>query len=108
MIEHAHDSPEVERWKQLRFDCITVDQLISPTPAFIYKAIIASDSSGICTATIYDGHDANGDRRIPMTCIDDYMWGLEFSTPVYFQYGIYVDVGDNVLGLMIHYLPVNE
>jgi hypothetical protein len=87
---------------------VSVDTLVSPTPAFIYALGIASDGGGEADAIVYDGHLATGDFYIHLDTLDEFMHWISFTQPMYFRQGIYVDIGTNVAQVVIQYLPIKE
>ena len=95
---------EIEKWaREIRTERVTVDRCLSQGPCYVYHLAMASDSSGAATATIYDGVSAKGDVRVEMTCIDDYFDHQDFWPPMYFNRGLFIDVGANVLSVIVRY-----
>ena len=96
---------EMQKWKMWAWKTITADELVMRGPGFLGCATVASNSSGVCSSLIYDGYDANGRLLLAMACKDDDMEISNFHLPLYFRQGLYVDIGDNVLGLTLHFIP---
>lgn len=95
-------------WKRIAKRQVEADSLITPDHAFIFALGIASNGSGEADAIVYDGHDASGGFHIHLYCVDEAMDWIVFNTPMYFNHGIYVDIGTNVDQVVVQYLPVKE
>jgi len=97
---------EIERWsKDIRTERVTVSRCIASGPCFIHHLALASNSSGAATADIYNGVSAKGDLKIDMTTIDDYYAQHDYWPPMYFGRGIHVELGSNVLSVIVRYHP---
>ena len=95
---------EIEKWAMdIRTERVTVDRCLCQGPAWIYHLAMASDSSGAATAFIYNGVSAKGDLKIDMTSIDDYFAQHDYWPPMYFDRGIFVDIGAKVLSVIVRY-----
>ena len=100
---------EIEEWaKDIRTERVTVSRCIASGPCYIHYLALSSNSSGAATATIYNGISAKGDLKVDMTCIDDYFDHQDFWPPMYFDRGIFVDVGSNVSSVMVRYCGHSE
>ena len=98
------DRSSIEQWAlEIRTERVTVDRCIASGPCFIYHLALASNSSGAATADIYNGISAKGDVKIDLTCVDDHWNSQDFWPPMYFDRGIYVDVGSNVKSVIVRY-----
>lgn len=91
-------------WKQINWQVVTVDTLVSPKPAFVFALWIASNGSGEADAIIYDGMGAGSLRFIHIDTVDEAMDSLVYPTPLYFRSGIYIDVVTNVQQVGVQYL----
>ncbi len=89
--------------KQIRTERVTVNRCVASGPCYVYHLAVASDSSGATTATIYNGISAKGDLKIDMTTIDDYYAQHDYFPPMYFDRGIYVDVGSKSTSVIVRY-----
>jgi len=95
---------EVEQWsKDIRTERITSSCCVAAGPCFIYHLALGSNSSGVTTATIYNGVSPKADVKIEMTTIDDYFAQHDYWPPMYFDRGVYVELGNNVLSVIVRY-----
>ena len=95
---------EVERWAMdIRTERVTVNRCVASGPCFVYHLAVASDSSGATTATIYNGISPKAEIKIDMTTIDDYYAQHDYWPPLYFERGIYVDVGAKTTSVIVRY-----
>ena len=89
--------------RDIRTERVTVNRCVAHGPCFVYHLALGSNSSGVSTADIYNGISAKGDIKIDMTTIDDYFAQHDYWPPMYFDRGIYVELGSNVLSVIVRY-----
>lgn len=95
---------QLEAWaKDIRTERVTVDRCVAHGPCFIYHLAVAADTNGAATAVIYNGISEKADIKIDMTTITSYYAQHDFWPPMYFDRGIYVDVGSNVTSVIVRY-----
>jgi len=87
---------------------VTGDGCICQSPCFLLNVTICSDGGGAGTATIHNGHTAVAPPLIDLAVLQNQWQDFPIRHPIFFGRGLYVDVGDNVLSLTIHYLPVPD
>ena len=96
----------LKEWKQIAWEVMVVDTLVSSRPAFIFALWISSEGTAEADAIVYDGQNASSLKLIHLDTVDESMAQLKFNPPLFFQKGIYVDVGSNVAQIGIQYLPL--
>jgi len=93
--------PSFARWRN-----VTSDQAVSRHPALLHGVILLTKETG-GDATIYEGQGAVAANKIVQL-----QGGSGVSLPVYFdpplacQRGIYVDIGGQVLEVLVHFTPL--
>lgn len=92
-------------WKQIAFEVVGASSLVCNRPAFIFALWIASDGGGEADSIVYDGHNAGVLKLIHLDAVDEAIFQLRWFPPLYFQKGIYIDIGTNVAQVGIQYLP---
>lgn len=85
---------------------ITIDTLITPTPALLTGYSLNASVDGGSVA-IYDGQDTQSGELV------DSVEGLasvnnhaEFHTPILMNNGLYIDIGSNVTSFTVYYIPL--
>lgn len=104
-MDEWHDTA-MKFWRKIAKRRMTADGVVSESPAFIFSVIIASDGGGEADADLYDGHSASGEKVLDLYCADEVMAGLRFNPPMFFNRGIYVDIGTNCESVVVQYLPL--
>lgn len=87
---------------------ITVDQILCKGPCFIKHICLSAGTGGAATTGVHDGIDANARRGLYLTAITSAHFTDDFSIPVYFSKGLFVDIGSNVASFVIQYRPCQE
>jgi len=87
---------------------VTGDGCICQSPCFLLNVTICSDGGGVGTATIHNGHTPQAPPLIDLAVLQNQWQDFPIRHPIFASRGLYVDVGDNVLSLTIHYLPVPD
>jgi len=95
----------LRNWKQIQWQVVTVDTLICTRSGFVFALWIASEGTAEADAIVYDGQSIAPTRLVNLYAVDEAMAILNFFPPLYFQQGIYIDVGTNVAQVGIQYLP---
>jgi len=95
-------------WKYIDWMTVTLDTLVSATPGYVFALGIISNGDGDADAIAYDEHSALGDHYIPLATLDELMFWVTFTVPVFFRKGIFIDIGTNVQAVIVQYLPVKE
>lgn len=75
-------------------------------PCLIYSASITGSDAGGATAVLRDGHGTADKEVIDLAAPISSMDKMRFSPPIYLDKGLYVDVGENVTSVLVHFLPV--
>jgi len=98
------DRKEIEQYaRDIRTERVATSRCVASGPCYIYHLALGSNSSGVTTATIYNGISDKADVKIEMTAIDDYFAQHDYWPPMYFDRGIYVALGSNVLSVVVRY-----
>ncbi len=92
-------------WKLYDWVCAKVDDVITNGPGFLVDAVIASNSGGVADAKLYDGYSTSGKLILPLACKDDDMESINIQVPIYYQQGLYINIGSNVGGVLLHWIP---
>lgn len=87
---------------------VTADGLVTPDPAFIHFIAITPKDNKKCTVKIYDGHSNVDDFYMDLRSNTQVTRQFHFTTPMFFNKGIYVDVDGDTLSVILHFLPVKE
>lgn len=95
-------------WKQLEHDRAAADKKICNRSCFLYAAHLVANTVGVATAVIRDGHDAGGDAVVDLAALTSSNDPRMFNPPIYFKKGLFVDIGDNVTAVFVHFLPVKD
>lgn len=97
----------LEAWcKQNDWRRVTVDGTVHHGPCLIWHLRLESDGEGDADAKVYNNPGgANGDY-MQLYTVDESAHDSPFMPPLYYDQGIYVDVGTNVAAVMLHFRPV--
>jgi hypothetical protein len=74
-------------------------------PCLLYSAAITGSTTGVTTAVLRDGHGTSGKAIIDLAAVTSAMEKVRFAPPLYFDNGLYVDLGANVTSVFVHFLP---
>lgn len=97
-------SGQCSAWKQADFKRVSADTLITKKPCYVFWAKLLSNSSGIGSAYLRDGHNTGGEILIELGAptsdrdVNSYPW------PVYFKQGLFIDVVSNVTSVQVLYM----
>jgi hypothetical protein len=91
-------------WKETDFDRTDADKKICNGPAYLYAAHLTATAGGAATAVIRDGQDTSGEIKLDLAALTSSKDNRNFDPPVYFKKGIYIDVGDHVTSVIVHFL----
>ena len=83
-------------WKTWTTQQLTADQLVSKKACFVKHISLTTSTGGAATALVYDGWATTGKLKFSLSAVTSTYYCEDFSIPIYFNNGIYVDVGDNV------------
>lgn len=81
----------------------TTDQLISPTPAYLLSVMLTSSGGGAAHVTIRNGHNASAEPVLKISALANYTSPVSPVYPIYLDKGLYVDLGNNVEGVLVIY-----
>jgi hypothetical protein len=95
-------------WKETETERMTADGQAYGKPAFLYAAHLTANTSGAATATIKDGHSTAGEVKVDLAALTSSKDNRNFDPPIYCKRGIYVDVGENVTSVIVHFLPTKD
>jgi hypothetical protein len=95
-------------WKETQTQRLTTDGEAYQHGAFLYAAHLTASTVGVATAVIRDGHNTDGEIKVDLAALTSSKDNRNFDPPIYFKKGIYVDVGDNVTSVIVHFLPAKE
>jgi len=95
----------LRNWKQIEWVSLINDTIVCHTPAFIFSIFIVSNGGGEADAYVYDGQNAAALKFIHIDTVDEACFQYNWFPPLYFQHGIYIDRGTNVLQVGVQYLP---
>ncbi len=96
----------IREWKQVAWESVHEDRLLSAVPCFIFAMSIHSDGGGEADAIVYNGQAADPDNdHFQLFCADERYRQSAWMPPLFFHKGIYVDIGTNVDSVTIQYLP---
>lgn len=95
---------DMEDWKMYQWDTVKASSRVFIGPGFLVDALIASNGSGVADSVVHDGYSTEGKVIIPLQCKDDDLECLSINVPIYFQQGLYVEIGSNVGGVFLHWI----
>jgi hypothetical protein len=85
---------------------LTADQLVNEGPTLVtgYNLNVSTDGGDV---TLYDGMDTDsGSKVITLNGLAATNDHEQFSFPVLYNNGLYVDIGANVTEFTIYYIPL--
>jgi hypothetical protein len=89
--------------KDWTLKAMTADALLSKVPVFVKGVCMQASSSGNATVAIYNGVDTSGEKLMAVHSQQYGQCGKEYEIPVYFNRGLYIDIGNNVALFTIQY-----
>lgn len=87
---------------------VTSSRVVSKGPAYLFSAHLVADDSGAATSAVLDGHSEDGDPMVDMAAPQSSIDARIFVPPLYFDKGIYVDVGLNVTSVLLQYRQTRD
>lgn len=97
---------QIKDWVRIAWEDVHASSLVCPTPAFVFFLSIHSAGGGEADAEVFDGTSKNPDgKHIRLYTVDEDMRPLNWTPPLYFAKGIWVEVGTNVDSVVVQYLP---
>jgi len=97
-----------QEWKQVAKTITAQDCMVCPDHCFLFAVTVTPKEDKKCVVDVYDGHDVSNDFYLRVRAQTGETKAVIFNTPVYFNYGIYVNVCGDTQQVMLHYLPVKE
>ena len=97
----------VAEWKKVATVYTTADRLICNTPCFLLSVLATGYDDDNGEIKIYDGQGAIGNPKYHVRTAARVSFFLDFSVPVYFAQGMYLDIVDKCDAVTIQYLPWN-
>jgi len=95
----------IKEWKQVATLYTVRDILVCPTPCFLISVFMQGDSSDDGTFQLINGHNVNGEvKYVPRTPPQSSLF-IDFSVPVYFSRGMFLDMINKVDSVTVQYLP---
>ena len=97
----------MEEFLKLCLSCafrkLTESGRVNESPAYLFAAHLVASSVGAATATIRNGHGTVADSIVHLSCVAYSADSRIFWPPIFFSKGIYVDVGNNAVSVLIQY-----
>lgn len=87
---------------------VTSSQRVCVTPVILLDLVLTGDAVGEADATIYDGAGTSGEICLVIRALDNDSKQLSFRKGLILNKGLYVAIGTNVTGVLVHYLPFAE
>jgi len=82
---------------------LTGDTIVTSAAAMLHGVVLLASSAG-GDATVYDGTDPNGGRKIlTVKGAANVSNPVAFYPPLVCERGLYVDVGSNVTEVLVHW-----
>ncbi len=97
----------IKEWKKVATVYTTADRLICPTPCFLFSFFASGYKNDNGELHLYDGHGAIGNPKYHIRVAATDSKFLDFSVPVYFTKGMYLDIVNKIDSVTIQYLPWN-
>jgi len=94
--------------KMIAIETVTLDRIICNGPCYLFGHSIASDGGGEADALLYNGHSTNDPVFIHLDTLDEAAHQEMYFPPQYFNKGLYIDIGTNVAGVTVRYIPVKS
>jgi len=92
-------------FKKLANRRVTESSRIWEKPCFLYSVTLTATGDGAATATLRNGHEEDAEPIFDLTATTSSMAHGQFSPPLYFSKGLFVEIGANVTSALIHLLP---
>lgn len=89
--------------KKIAADRVTADSVLSRKACFVHGVHLTGSSGGASTATVYNGESTGDDVKIDLSCATSGRDNKRFAPPLYFDKGLYVDVGSNVTSVLVQW-----
>jgi len=99
---------EEKEWKEWITRSLTIDEMVNLGPSFVKHICIVASTGGAATTLVYDGIDTNGKLTLALSAIASTHFSDQFSIPVFFSNGIFVDIGSNVTLFVIQFKSAEE
>lgn len=90
------------------FRKLTETDQVSETPAYLFSAHLVASSVGAATATVRNGHGTLAESIVHLSCPAYSADPRIFVPPIYFSNGIYVNVGSNVVSVLIQFRQTGD
>jgi len=97
---------EKEKWKEWITRNLIADELLNLGPCFVKHISLIADDAQSASVLIYNGHDTSGDIFFSILVSKYKDFSDDFAIPVYFNKGLYVDIGEYVASFIIQYKPI--
>ena len=80
---------------------VTFDQRVELERCYLVDAILVASSAGAATTDLYDGRDTTGRKFSVLSAPASMMAHLFPKEDILLENGLFVDVGSNVIGVLI-------
>ena len=91
-------------WKDIQDKEVAVDTKACNAPCFLSAVHLTAGTGRAATATLRDGHDASGEIKLQLAALTSAADIRQFTPPIYFKQGLFVDVGSNVTSCFVQFL----
>lgn len=95
-------------WRKMSSVLLTADGQGTKNSAFLVYAKVLGAVGGTTTAVIYDGDSAGGVARVNLKGEVTGEDSFNPSLPLYFDSGIYVDLGAGATSVLLVFIPVKR
>lgn len=86
----------------------TKDMVVSQRQCILHQAVIVSNGQGEATSTLYDGVNTAGRKLLTIKSVDKNMHSVRFADGIWCSEGLYLDIGDNVDGVLLGWMSVED
>lgn len=87
---------------------VSADTAVARGPVDYWGAILTGDGGGVADVTLYDGANASGRQVLTLWASTVESRIALLPIPITLEDGLFVDVGSNVTGVFVLYVPRRE
>lgn len=87
--------------EKISWKWVTASQILSKKGCTLLDAVLVASSAGSATTTLYDGVNTTGKVIVTLSAVASDMGHLEVAVGIPLENGLYVDVGSNVVGVLV-------
>ncbi len=87
---------------------ITKAGIVSTFPLYLFGVHLAANSSGATTNTLYHGTGTFGAVDLNLNTLQSTSFSYSWLPPLFYENGLYLDVGSNLESAMFHFIRADR